>query len=211
MNFRRKKLFSFVLSFLLIIGIFNIPAQAEEETVHLTILGTTDIHANIYNWSYEDGEEVEDLGLTKVYSVIKAVREENPNTLLLDNGDTIQGTILSDDLYNIKLDVPHPVIDVMNYMAAAMRGDIARAADMSFDCLMCGLCAARCPAETVQYNIAILARRLYARHIAPQAKHLASRVREILDEAFEQALDEMTALTRPELEGLYNERDIEPE
>lgn len=102
-------------------------------------------------------------------------------------------------------------LDVMNYMAAAMRGDIARAADMSFDCLMCGLCAARCPAETVQYNIAILARRLYARHIAPQAKHLASRVREILDEAFEQALDEMTALTRPELEGLYNERDIEPE
>src|SRR5690554_1888181 len=95
---------------------FSLPAQAEEETVQLTILGTTDIHANIYNWSYEDGKEVEDLGLAKVFSVIKAVREENPNTLLLDNGDTIQGTILSDDLYNTKLDLPHPVIDVMNFM-----------------------------------------------------------------------------------------------
>ncbi|MBC7082556.1 MAG: 4Fe-4S dicluster domain-containing protein [Bacillota bacterium] len=102
-------------------------------------------------------------------------------------------------------------LDVMNYMAAAMRGDIARTADMSFDCLMCGLCAARCPAETVQYNIAILARRLYARHIAPRAQHLATRVQEILDGKFDQALDEMTRLDRAELERLYNERDIEPE
>ena len=102
-------------------------------------------------------------------------------------------------------------LDVMNYMAAAMRGDIAKAADMSFDCLMCGLCAARCPAETVQYNIAILARRIYARHVAPRAKHLASRVDEVSDGAFDQALDEVTKLTRAELETLYNERDIEPE
>jgi ferredoxin len=102
-------------------------------------------------------------------------------------------------------------LDVMNYMAAAMRGDITKVADMSFDCLMCGLCAARCPAETVQYNIAILARRIYGRHVAPRAKHLASRVGEILDGAFDQSLDEMTELTRTELEALYNERDIEPE
>ncbi|GMG95424.1 5'-nucleotidase C-terminal domain-containing protein [Tepidimicrobium xylanilyticum] len=113
---KSKRLFSLILSFLLVIGIFNIPVKAENETVHLTILGTTDLHANIYNWSYEDGKEVDDLGMTKVYSVIKAVREENPNTLLLDNGDTIQGTILSDDLYNNNLDLSHPVIDVMNFM-----------------------------------------------------------------------------------------------
>lgn len=116
MNYKFKRLFSLVLSFLLVIGIFTIPVKAESQTVHLTILGTTDIHANIYNWSYEDGEEVDDLGMTKIYSVVKAVREENPNTLLLDNGDTIQGTILSDDLYNNNLDLPHPVIDVMNFM-----------------------------------------------------------------------------------------------
>jgi CO dehydrogenase/acetyl-CoA synthase alpha subunit len=102
-------------------------------------------------------------------------------------------------------------LDVMNYMAAAMRGDVTKAADMSFDCLMCGLCAARCPAETVQYNIAILLRRLHARHVAPRAKHLASRVGEILDGAFDQSLDDMTGLTRAELEALYNQRDIEPE
>lgn len=116
MGFKKRKLFSFVLAFVLIIGMFTIPVKAEEETVHLTILGTTDLHSNIYNWSYEDGKEVDDLGIAKVYSVVEAVREENPNTLLLDNGDTIQGTILSDDLYNTKLELLHPVIDVMNFM-----------------------------------------------------------------------------------------------
>ena len=42
-------------------------------------------------------------------------------------------------------------IQVMDYVNAALRGDIARAADLSFDCIMCGLCASRCPGELVQY------------------------------------------------------------
>ena len=37
--------------------------------------------------------------------------------------------------------------------------DHEKVADMSFDCIMCGLCASRCPAEIVQYNVALLARR----------------------------------------------------
>ncbi len=41
-----------------------------------------------------------------------------------------------------------------------------RLLEVSFDCLMCGLCASRCPAEIVQYNVAILGRRLYSRHLA---------------------------------------------
>ena len=40
-------------------------------------------------------------------------------------------------------------IEVMRYIAAAQRGDIAKVADLSFDCLMCGLCAARCPVGTI--------------------------------------------------------------
>lgn len=113
---KNKRLLSLVVSFLLVLGII-IPSSAfAEENIKITILGTTDLHANIYNWSYEDGKELEDLGMAKVYSVIQKVREENPNTLLIDNGDTIQGTILSDDLYNFDLKLKHPVIDVMNFM-----------------------------------------------------------------------------------------------
>ncbi|MCL6449499.1 MAG: 4Fe-4S dicluster domain-containing protein, partial [Armatimonadetes bacterium] len=38
-------------------------------------------------------------------------------------------------------------LEPMYYVAAALRGDFARAAELSFDCIMCGLCAARCPAQ----------------------------------------------------------------
>ncbi len=102
-------------------------------------------------------------------------------------------------------------IEVMRYVAAAMRGDVARVADLSFDCIMCGLCAARCPAEEVQFNVAILCRRLYARHVAPPAAHLAERVREVQAGAFDGELARLKALPRDELRQLYNAREIEPE
>jgi formate hydrogenlyase subunit 6/NADH:ubiquinone oxidoreductase subunit I len=102
-------------------------------------------------------------------------------------------------------------IEVMDYMNAALRGDIEAAADISFDCLMCGLCAARCPAETVQYNIAILARRLYGRHIAPRAKHVLVRVEEIQGGKFEDELDELVEADEGVLRNRYSSRDIEAE
>ena len=102
-------------------------------------------------------------------------------------------------------------LEVMRYMAAAMRGDVARAADLSFDCIMCGLCAARCPAEEVQLNVAILCRRLYARHVAPPAAHLAERVREVAAGAFDAELARLKTLPIEELRQMYNTRDIEPE
>ncbi|MEW6523347.1 MAG: 4Fe-4S dicluster domain-containing protein [Bacillota bacterium] len=101
-------------------------------------------------------------------------------------------------------------LDVMEIMAAAMRGDIERAANLSFDCLMCGLCASRCPAETVQYNIAILCRRLYGRYLAKPAAHLKSRVEEIAAGKYDGELDELVAMDKKALQQLYNSRDIEP-
>jgi formate hydrogenlyase subunit 6/NADH:ubiquinone oxidoreductase subunit I len=101
-------------------------------------------------------------------------------------------------------------IEVMNYVNAALRGDIEKAADLSFDCIMCGLCAARCPAEIVQYNVAILCRRLYSRYIAPKAKHLEDRIREIEEGKFDEEIKRLTKLDEKKLRKLYNERDIEP-
>jgi heterodisulfide reductase subunit C len=102
-------------------------------------------------------------------------------------------------------------LKVKDYMADAMRGNIAAAADKSFDCLMCGLCTARCPAEEVQYNVAILCRRLYARYIAPPAAHLAQRVAEIEAGACDADLAAVKALSDAELRRRYDQRDIEPE
>ena len=101
-------------------------------------------------------------------------------------------------------------IEVMEYIQAALRGDIAKAADLSFDCLLCGLCAARCPAEIVQYNVALLCRRLYSRHIAPKAKHLEKRVKEIDKGEFDDKIDKLKKMEKAELAKLYDARDIEP-
>ena len=102
-------------------------------------------------------------------------------------------------------------LKVKDYMAAAMRGDIARVADLSFDCIMCGMCVSRCPAEEAQPNIAILSRRLYAKYLAPHAQHLAQRVSEINAGNFDDDLARMKTLSDAELRNQYNTRDIEPE
>lgn len=101
-------------------------------------------------------------------------------------------------------------IDVRAYMAAGMRGDIARMADLSFDCIMCGLCAARCPAEEAQYNIAILARRLYGRYLAPRSKHLEDRLNEIREGKFDAEIQALKSMSVDELKARYKARDIEP-
>jgi CO dehydrogenase/acetyl-CoA synthase alpha subunit len=102
-------------------------------------------------------------------------------------------------------------IEVMDYMQAALKGDITNAADISFDCIMCGLCAARCPAEIVQYNIAILCRRLYGKNIALKAEHVITRAAEISDGKFDAELKNLMKSDKETLKKMYIERDIEPE
>ena len=76
----------------------------------------------------------------------------------------------------------------------------------------CAACAsARCPAEEVQYNIAILARRLYARHLVPKAEHLAKAVKAVEDKTFDKALRELKKKSLDELKKLYKGLEIEPD
>jgi len=100
-------------------------------------------------------------------------------------------------------------LDVMWFIADALRGDFAEVAKKSFDCVMCGLCAARCPAGLVQYNIALLCRRLYGRYIAPRSKQLGGRVAEIESGKFNAELEELKKMDEAELRRRYRERDIE--
>ncbi len=100
-------------------------------------------------------------------------------------------------------------LQVMEYVGACLRGDITRAADLSFDCIMCGLCTARCPGELVPYNIALLARRLYGAYVAPRSEHLAKRVEEIRAGQWDAPVRELKALSVDELKKRYNAREIE--
>jgi succinate dehydrogenase/fumarate reductase-like Fe-S protein len=100
-------------------------------------------------------------------------------------------------------------IDVLGYMAAALRGDIAGVADLSFDCILCGLCVARCPAELVPPHVGLLARRLYGKYLAPPADHLDRRVRDIEAGAYRADLEALKSLPVEELQARYAAREIE--
>ena len=66
----------------------------EGQTVNVRILATTDLHTNLVNYDYYQDKPVETLGLAKTAVLIEKAKKENPNVLLVDNGDTIQGTPL---------------------------------------------------------------------------------------------------------------------
>lgn len=100
-------------------------------------------------------------------------------------------------------------LEVMQFMQAALRGDIEKVAKLSFECIMCGLCASRCPAETVQYYISILCRRLYAKYLVPKAPDLEKRGKEIEEGMFDQELQKLTGADRKTLEEMYAKREIE--
>ena len=100
-------------------------------------------------------------------------------------------------------------LEVMDYVQAAMQGDIERVMDLSFDCLSCGLCAVRCPSEIVQYNVGILARRLYGRYLALESKQLKKRIREVKNQKFDKELKRLMKMEEEALKKLYYERDVE--
>lgn len=82
----------------------------------ITILATTDVHGNVLGYNYDNGESFIDSGMNRIYSYIKQVKSENPNTLVVDNGDIIQGNTLTDEIYSNEKEEKHPVISAMNFM-----------------------------------------------------------------------------------------------
>jgi 2',3'-cyclic-nucleotide 2'-phosphodiesterase/3'-nucleotidase len=107
----------------------------DPDTFRLTVLGTTDTHGHVLNWDYFKDAEFDDaqhndVGLAKISTLVNAIRAERGRcaTLMLDAGDTIQGTPLS--YYYARVDpitgagAPiHPMAAAMNaigYDAAAL-------------------------------------------------------------------------------------------
>ncbi|MEU3365950.1 5'-nucleotidase C-terminal domain-containing protein [Streptomyces pseudogriseolus] len=92
----------------------------------LTVMGTTDLHGHVFSWDYYKDAEYQDpagnaQGLARVSTLVNRIRAERgrENTLLLDAGDTIQGTPLT--YYYAKVDPitaeggpVHPMAQAMN-------------------------------------------------------------------------------------------------
>jgi succinate dehydrogenase/fumarate reductase-like Fe-S protein len=94
-------------------------------------------------------------------------------------------------------------LEVMNYIAAALRNDLALAVELSMECVMCGMCAARCPAELAPFNIALLIRRIYGRHVLHRPGTLDKRLKEIEEGRFSKELLELRTSGKAELEERF--------
>ena len=100
-------------------------------------------------------------------------------------------------------------LNVMQYIAYAQRGDFQKCAEESFDCVMCGVCSSRCPAGISHPQVAMLARRINGKYLAPKTAHLADRVQEIKDGTFQELLESLMQKPIEEMKELYNTREIE--
>lgn len=93
-------------------------------------------------------------------------------------------------------------VPVMEVVSAALLGDVQKAAELSPECVMCGLCAARCPAGLSPYHIALLCRRLHGKYILPPYPHVTDRLRQLDNGEYDDALAE---IVRWDMEHLRNE------
>ena len=97
----------------------------------------------------------------------------------------------------------------MQYIAYAQRGEYDKCAEESFDCVMCGVCSSRCPAEISHPQVAMLARRLNGKYLAPHCDHLDERVREIEEGKYKELIEELMNKPLDGIKDLYNTREIE--
>ena len=96
---------------LLVLGAATCGAD-QPSTAHITILSTTDLHGNIYPIDYNTNKPGA-RGLARVATLVKQVRKENSNLLMLDSGDTIQGTPLTFYHARVNNRAPDPMMSVM--------------------------------------------------------------------------------------------------
>ncbi|GGM82521.1 bifunctional 2',3'-cyclic-nucleotide 2'-phosphodiesterase/3'-nucleotidase [Shewanella xiamenensis] len=84
----------------------------------LRVLETTDLHTNIMDFNYYSGKEDPTIGLARTASLIHAARQESKNSVLVDNGDLLQGSPMGDYMAKVGLQMGdvHPAYKAMNLL-----------------------------------------------------------------------------------------------
>lgn len=92
--------------------------NAQSSTVDLQILETSDIHSNLMDYDFYKGENTEKFGFVRTASLIHKMKEKNINTVLIDNGDLIQGSPMADWAVKVVSETKgtHPAIKSLNTM-----------------------------------------------------------------------------------------------
>ena len=102
-------------------------------------------------------------------------------------------------------------IEVMDYVQAALRGDVDRAAKLSFDCIQCGLCSIRCPADIKHYHLAQEARRIKGKYIDVHSGELRERIEELDRGEYDERYREYVCMSKEEIKKIYDNREFKKE
>lgn len=99
-----------------------IAASVNAATVDLRIMETTDLHSNMMDFDYYKDAASEKFGLVRTASLINAARTEATNSVLVDNGDVIQGSPMGDyaAAKGLSAGETHPVYRAMNTLDYAV-------------------------------------------------------------------------------------------
>jgi len=106
------------LSAAVLTGMLVISGSAMADTIELRIMETSDIHTNLMDYDYYKDKPNEKIGLVRTATLVKSARDEVINSLLVDNGDIIQGSLMGDYMAHkgIKTGEIHPVYKAMNLL-----------------------------------------------------------------------------------------------
>ncbi|WP_208347915.1 bifunctional 2',3'-cyclic-nucleotide 2'-phosphodiesterase/3'-nucleotidase [Pseudaestuariivita rosea] len=100
-----------------LIALHPFSARASTNQAHLRIMETTDLHVHVYTYDYYADRPRDTVGLARTASIINDIRAEATNSLLIDNGDFLQGNPMGDYIAyerGMKEGDMHPVITAMN-------------------------------------------------------------------------------------------------
>ena len=92
-------------------------AHAMAGQAHLRLMETTDIHVHIFPYDYYSDRPVDTVGLARTAAHVADIRAEATNSMLLDNGDFLQGNPMGDYIAyerGMKEGDMHPVIAAFN-------------------------------------------------------------------------------------------------
>src|SRR5438067_1151159 len=88
------KTLSVLVSIVLLAGAISTTGQhANPQRAHVVILSTTDMHGRVFPIDYYTNK-YDNVGIAKVATLVKEARKNDPDLMLVDSGDTIQGTPL---------------------------------------------------------------------------------------------------------------------
>ena len=100
-----------------LISLHPFSARASGSQAHLRIMETTDLHVHVFPYNYYSDREDDTVGLARTAAHIADIRAEATNTMLVDNGDFLQGNPMGDYIAyerGMKDGDMHPVIQAMN-------------------------------------------------------------------------------------------------